>query len=194
MNLIKTHSDFGPTTDQQTRIHSITQDKDKDEDEDENCSFGLLEYHERMDKITRSALSYWNNPLSYWNNHEFEGPTIQDSTNFTPRFRMTRIIPQHLPDIKDDDEPIQWRRIRLKPIECSPPISGGDQNAIIESKPNYSYSIPYTPKIDRINMFFNQIKYSSDLEKIVNKIMKEYYNNQTLSRTEKRLCLTKGLD
>ena len=189
MSLNKTHSDFGLTTDQQTPIHSITEDKD------ENSAFGLLEYHERMDKIARSALSYWNNEIP--KNYGFEAPTIRDigdSTNFTPRFRTMRSIPQRLPDIKDDDEPIQWRRIRLNPIEFSPHISGGDQNAIIERKPNYSYSIPYTPKIDRINMFFNQIKYSSDLEKIVKKIIKEYYNNQTLSRTEKRLCLTKGLD
>ena len=127
MSLTNTLSDFELTTNLQSSIHRVSQDENED----------------YWEKIARRALSYLNHEIP--KDYVFEGPRIEDTTNFTPRFHMTRFCASNLPDIKDDDEPIQWRRIRLKPIRFSPPLSGNDliqnnsnvQNAMIERKPNY---------------------------------------------------------
>lgn len=178
MSLKNILSDFGLTTSLQSHIHSFIQDKDKYDKVIKELSL----------KIEKEAYSRQDDRLN-----PYARPIIDDISNFTPIFPMI-MTTNHLPDIGNVSDPTQWLRIRLKPVEFSPPFSSNNlrQNnsnvhAMIERKPNYLYSIPYIPKINIVDMFFNQVRYSSDQEKLVKKIMKEYHNNKTLSRTERRL-------
>ena len=79
------------------------------------------------------------------------------------------------------------------------------KDAITESENNYLFSVPYTPKTNVVEMFFNQIKnylklnkkvlrfdeLKNEVKKAIKKVKRENYKNYFLYAYKNELCKTK---